>query len=32
MITTNVRHPTIFMGDLRAMIGSARIGERRLLA
>ena len=32
MITTNVRHPHDFMGDLRAMIGSARIGERRLLA
>ncbi|PYM96427.1 MAG: 5-oxoprolinase [Candidatus Rokuibacteriota bacterium] len=32
MITTNVRHPHDFMGDLRAMIGSARIGERRLQA
>src|SRR5213082_1932657 len=32
MITTNVRHPHDFMGDLRAMIGSARVGERRLLA
>ena len=32
MITTNVRHPHDFLGDLRAMIGSARIGERRLLA
>jgi N-methylhydantoinase B len=32
MITTNVRHPHDFMGDLRAMIGSARIGERRVLA
>jgi N-methylhydantoinase B len=31
MITTNVRHPHDFMGDLRAMIGSARVGERRLL-
>jgi N-methylhydantoinase B len=30
MIATNVRHPHDFMGDLRAMIGSARIGERRL--
>src|SRR5499426_2541684 len=32
MVATNVRHPHDFMGDLRAMIGSARIGERRLLA
>ena len=32
MITINVRHPHDFMGDLRAMIGSARVGERRLLA
>jgi len=32
MITTNVRHPHDFMGDLRAMIGSARVGERRVLA
>ena len=32
MITTNVRHSHDFMGDLRAMIGSARVGERRLLA
>src|SRR3989454_10329965 len=32
MITTNVRHPHDFMGDLRAMIGPARVGERRLLA
>src|SRR3989454_968002 len=32
MITTNVRHPHDFMGDLRAMIGSERVGERRLLA
>jgi N-methylhydantoinase B len=31
-ITINVRHPHDFMGDLRAMIGSARVGERRLLA
>ncbi len=32
MITTNVRHPHDFTGDLNAMIGSARIGERRLQA
>ena len=32
MIATNVRHPRDFLGDLRAMIGSARVGERRLLA
>jgi N-methylhydantoinase B len=32
MIVTNVRHPHDFMGDLRAMIGSARVGERRLLS
>jgi N-methylhydantoinase B len=32
MIITNVRHPHDFLGDLRAMIGSARLGERRLLA
>src|SRR2546428_5303177 len=32
MIATNVRHPHDFMGDLRAMIGSARVGQRRLLA
>ena len=32
MIVTNVRHPHDFIGDLRAMIGSARVGERRLLA
>jgi N-methylhydantoinase B len=31
MVTTNVRHPRDFQGDLRAMIGSARVGERRLL-
>lgn len=30
MIATNVRHPHDFMGDLRAMIGSARVGERRV--
>jgi N-methylhydantoinase B len=32
MIVTNVRHPRDFKGDLAAMIGSARVGERRLLA
>src|SRR6266478_731438 len=32
LVATNVRHPHYFMGDLRAMIGSARVGERRLLA
>src|SRR5215472_12885986 len=32
MISTNVRHPRDFRGDLNAMIGSARVGERRLLA
>ncbi|HEU5319779.1 MAG TPA: hydantoinase B/oxoprolinase family protein, partial [Methylomirabilota bacterium] len=32
MLATNVRHPHDFLGDLRAMIGSARVGERRLLA
>jgi N-methylhydantoinase B len=32
MIATNVRHPRDFRGDLNAMIGSARVGERRLLA
>ncbi|MGH7279723.1 MAG: hydantoinase B/oxoprolinase family protein, partial [Candidatus Rokuibacteriota bacterium] len=32
LLATNVRHPHDFMGDLRAMIGSARVGERRLLA
>src|SRR5258708_36594000 len=32
MIATNVRHPRDFRGDLAAMIGSARGGERRLLA
>ena len=29
MIVLNVRHPRDFRGDLAAMIGSARIGERR---
>jgi N-methylhydantoinase B len=32
MIATNVRHARDFQGDLAAMIGSAREGERRLLA
>jgi N-methylhydantoinase B len=32
MIATNVRHPRDFRGDLAAMIGSAHIGERRMLA
>src|SRR3989454_1477866 len=32
MVATNVRPPHDFMGDLRAMIGSARVGERRLQA
>jgi len=32
MIVTNVRHPRDFRGDLAAMIGSARVGERRLQA
>jgi N-methylhydantoinase B len=32
MIVLNVRHPRDFRGDLAAMIGSARVGERRLLA
>ena len=31
MLATNVRHSHDFLGDLRAQIGSARIGERRLL-
>ena len=31
MIVLNVRHPRDFRGDLAAMIGSARIGERRLV-
>jgi N-methylhydantoinase B len=30
MLATNVRHPRDFRGDLAAMIGSARVGERRL--
>jgi len=32
MLATNVRHPHDFRGDLAAMIGSARLGEKRLLA
>jgi N-methylhydantoinase B len=32
MIATNVRHPRDFQGDLAAMIGSAHLGERRMLA
>jgi N-methylhydantoinase B len=32
MLVLNVRHPRDFRGDLAAMIGSARIGERRLQA
>ncbi len=31
MIATNVRHARDFRGDLAAMIGSAHLGERRLL-
>jgi N-methylhydantoinase B len=31
MLATNVRHSQDFLGDLRASIGSARLGERRLL-
>lgn len=30
MVAANVRHEDEFLGDLRAMIGSARIGERRV--
>jgi N-methylhydantoinase B len=30
LIVLNVRHPRDFRGDLAAMIGSARLGERRL--
>ena len=32
MIVLNVRHPRDFRGDVAAMIGSARVGERRLEA
>src|SRR5262245_19037854 len=31
MIVLNVRHPRDFKGDLAAMIGSARLGERRIV-
>ena len=31
MLATNVRHSRDFLGDLRAMIGSAALGESRLL-
>ncbi len=31
MLAANVRHPQDFRGDLAAMIGAARLGERRLL-
>ena len=31
MLATNVRHPRDFRGDLAAMIGSAHVGERRVL-
>ena len=30
LLVLNVRHPRDFRGDLAAMIGSARVGERRL--
>ena len=30
MLATNVRHPRDFLGDLRAQIGSVRVGEQRL--
>ncbi|WP_144182824.1 hydantoinase B/oxoprolinase family protein [Elioraea rosea] len=30
LLALNVRHPRDFRGDLAAMIGSARVGERRL--
>jgi N-methylhydantoinase B len=32
MLAANVRHPRDFRGDLAAMIGSAHVGEHRLLA
>ena len=32
MLVLNVRHPNDFRGDLAAMIGSAHVGERRLLS
>jgi N-methylhydantoinase B len=31
MVAANVRHSRDFLGDLRASMGSARLGERRLL-
>jgi N-methylhydantoinase B len=31
MIATNVRHSRDFLGDFRASMGSARLGERRIL-
>lgn len=31
MVAANIRNQDEFLGDLRAMIGSARVGERRLL-
>ncbi len=31
LVATNVRHAHDFLGDLRAMIGAAHVGERRLL-
>ncbi|MBV8651625.1 MAG: hydantoinase B/oxoprolinase family protein, partial [Alphaproteobacteria bacterium] len=31
MLAVNVRHPRDFRGDVAAIIGSARVGERRLL-
>jgi len=31
MVATNVRHSRDFLGDLRASMGSARLGERRVL-
>ncbi len=30
MLATNIRHPADFIGDLDAMVGSVRSGERRL--
>src|SRR3990167_1850535 len=32
MLAANARHPHAFLGDLRAMICSARVGERRVAA
>jgi N-methylhydantoinase B len=32
LLATNVRHPRDFRADLAAMVGSAHLGERRLLA